>query len=204
MIAVRLLALTGSSRCFWACCRRTSAPPTTRKPAFSTASTRTPTATKPSTFFVPHDYKGDKEYPVILFLHGSGETGADGDKQRQEGIGTAIKKREKTFPVHHHLSAIAETHLVGRLRRRQTGAGDPCLDREGIQGRSQARLPDGPVDGRLRHLEPGTAHPDKWAAIVPICGKGDPKQAGQDQGHALLVLPRRRGQLPSTSMDRAT
>ena len=25
--------------------------------------------------FVPHDYKGDKPYPLILFLHGSGETG---------------------------------------------------------------------------------------------------------------------------------
>jgi predicted peptidase len=50
--------------------------------------------------FVPHDYKGDKEYPVILFLHGSGETKGDkGGKMPVEvGIGTAIKKREKTFP----------------------------------------------------------------------------------------------------------
>ena len=25
--------------------------------------------------FVPHDYKGDKAYPLILFLHGAGSTG---------------------------------------------------------------------------------------------------------------------------------
>ena len=48
---------------------------------------------------MPADYKGDKEYPIILFLHGSGETGTDGKKQAQVGLGRAIKKDEKTFPV---------------------------------------------------------------------------------------------------------
>src|SRR5215510_4301091 len=48
--------------------------------------------------FVPHDYKGDKEYPLILFLHGAGETGSDGKKQAKTGLGPAIKKQEKTFP----------------------------------------------------------------------------------------------------------
>ena len=48
--------------------------------------------------FVPHDYKGDKAYPLILFLHGAGSTGTDGDKQVQGGLGPAIKKQEKTFP----------------------------------------------------------------------------------------------------------
>src|SRR5436189_404355 len=48
--------------------------------------------------FIPHDYKGDKPYPIILFLHGAGETGTDGEKQAEVGIGKAIKKNEKTFP----------------------------------------------------------------------------------------------------------
>ena len=30
--------------------------------------------------FVPYDYKGDKPYPLIVFLHGSGETGTDGKR----------------------------------------------------------------------------------------------------------------------------
>ena len=47
--------------------------------------------------FMPHDYKGDKAYPLILFLHGAGETGTDGHKQVQVGLGPAMKKREKTF-----------------------------------------------------------------------------------------------------------
>src|SRR5262245_43099726 len=48
--------------------------------------------------FVPHDYQGDKAYPLILFLHGAGEWGKDGHKQVDVGLGTAIKKRAKTFP----------------------------------------------------------------------------------------------------------
>src|SRR5262245_44516888 len=30
--------------------------------------------TSPYVVFVPHNYDGTKEYPVILFLHGAGET----------------------------------------------------------------------------------------------------------------------------------
>ena len=48
--------------------------------------------------FVPHDYTDAKEFPLILFLHGRGESGSDGQKQAKVGIGPAIKKQEKTFP----------------------------------------------------------------------------------------------------------
>src|SRR3954469_4703764 len=48
--------------------------------------------------FVPHDYKADKAYPLILFLHGSGESGDDGKKQATVGLGKAIAKDEKAFP----------------------------------------------------------------------------------------------------------
>ena len=75
--------------------------------------------------FVPHDYKGDKPYPLILFLHGSGETGTDGEKQVKVGLGTGHQEAREDFPVHRRLSAIAETHLAGRLRRCQAGPGHP-------------------------------------------------------------------------------
>src|SRR5262249_59702837 len=47
--------------------------------------------------FVPHDYKGDKPYPLILFLHGAGGTGTDGERPAKVGLGPALKKQEKTF-----------------------------------------------------------------------------------------------------------
>src|SRR5262245_44792595 len=57
----------------------------------------------PYVVFVPHDYDGKKEYPVILFLHGAGETKnsklkAGGKMPVEVGIGPAIKKQEKSFP----------------------------------------------------------------------------------------------------------
>ena len=53
----------------------------------------------PYVVFVPHKYDGAKETPIILFLHGAGET-KGGNKQPVEvGIGPAIKRNEKTFPA---------------------------------------------------------------------------------------------------------
>ena len=49
--------------------------------------------------FVPHDYDGKTEVPVILFLHGAGETKGGKQEPMAVGIGTAIKKQEKTFPA---------------------------------------------------------------------------------------------------------
>src|SRR5437588_3622753 len=50
--------------------------------------------------FVPHDYdaKADKAWPVILFLHGAGETQGGAKQPVEVGIGPAVKKQEKTFP----------------------------------------------------------------------------------------------------------
>src|SRR5437868_4637612 len=48
--------------------------------------------------YVPPEYKGDGELPLILFLHGAGETGTDGKRQVQVGLGPVVRAREKTFP----------------------------------------------------------------------------------------------------------
>src|SRR6516225_7800828 len=50
--------------------------------------------------FVPKEYdaKADKAWPVILFLHGAGETQGGAKQPVEVGIGPAIKKQEKTFP----------------------------------------------------------------------------------------------------------
>src|SRR5438445_10470742 len=42
--------------------------------------------------FVPHDYKDDKPYPLILFLHGAGEREGGKKAPVEVGIGPAIKK----------------------------------------------------------------------------------------------------------------
>ena len=49
--------------------------------------------------YVPADFTPDKEWPVILFLHGAGDRGADGISQTQVGLGAAIRQHPSRFPA---------------------------------------------------------------------------------------------------------
>jgi predicted peptidase len=130
--------------------------------------------------FVPHDYDGKKEVPVILFLHGAGETKSDQPKAKmpvEVGIGTAIKKREKTFPF---LVIIpqAETRGWGATTENAKRA-LAMLDEVMKEYKTDAKKVylTGLSMGGMGTWSIATAMPDKFAAIVPICGRGDPKQA---------------------------
>jgi predicted peptidase len=130
--------------------------------------------------FVPHDYDGKKEVPVILFLHGAGETKSDQPKAKmpvEVGIGPAIKKREKTFPF---LTIIpqAETRgwgVSGESAKRALA----MLEETTKAYKTDAKKVylTGLSMGGMGTWSIATAMPDKFAAIVPICGRGDPKQA---------------------------
>jgi predicted peptidase len=127
--------------------------------------------------FVPHDYKGDQQYPLILFLHGAGETGTDGLKQAQVGIGPAIKKQEKTFGF--------ITVMPQSQKRTWLADSDDAKRALAILAEIQKEYK---VDAKRIYLTGlsmggyGTwslavKYPDRWAAIVPVCGRGDPTQA---------------------------
>jgi predicted peptidase len=48
--------------------------------------------------FVPADWNNSRKWPVILFLHGSGERGNDGLKQTDVGLGHAVRVNPAGFP----------------------------------------------------------------------------------------------------------
>lgn len=132
--------------------------------------------------FVPHSYKGTEQAPLILFLHGAGERGDDGELPVKQGIGNAIKfkQNEKSFPFF----VIFPQCKAGKQHNWKAGGPDA--------NRALAILDevmkDYKIDSKRLYLTglsmggAGTwhlafAHPDKWAAIAPICGGGDPKAA---------------------------
>jgi predicted peptidase len=135
--------------------------------------------------FVPHDYKKDKPTPTILFLHGAGETKQkEGAKPKttpkmpvEVGIGPAIKKREKTFPF---LTIIPQAPRFG------WGAGTDGgklalaileeVEKNYNVDKKRIYL-TGLSMGGMGTWSLAMAMPDKWAAIVPICGRGDVKSA---------------------------
>lgn len=49
--------------------------------------------------FVPTGYTAAKKWPVVLFLHGSGEIGTDNVKQLSVGLGPVVRAQAATFPA---------------------------------------------------------------------------------------------------------
>lgn len=140
--------------------------------------------TSPYVVFVPTGYDGTKAYPTMLFLHGSGETKGGGKKPREVGIGPAIEKREKDFPF---IVVIPQAEPKGK----GWGADGPNAARAlAMLDAVQKEYKTDPGRQYLTGLSMGgmgtwsiaTAHPDRFAAIVPICGRGDPTAADKLKG----------------------
>ncbi len=53
----------------------------------------------PYSVYVPSNYTPQWKWPVILFLHGAGESGTDGIKQTAIGLPQAIRLRPERFPA---------------------------------------------------------------------------------------------------------
>lgn len=123
--------------------------------------------------FVPHDYDAKKPWPCILFLHGSGESGVDGQKQAKVGLGPAIRKQEKAFPFF---------AVFPQSQKRNWRAGSDDANRAlAILDEVQKSYQIDPKRIYLTGLSMGgfgtwslaARYPDRWAAIVPICGGGN-------------------------------
>jgi predicted peptidase len=130
--------------------------------------------------FVPHTYTGGKEMPLILFLHGAGERGDDGYAPVIQGIGNAIKFKggENKFPF---FVIFPQCSKKGTWK-----AGGPDADHAiGMLDEIQKQYKIDSNRVYLTGLSLGgygtwslaAAYPDRWAAIVPICGGGDPSMA---------------------------
>ncbi len=126
--------------------------------------------------FVPPSYKGDTAFPVILFLHGAGERGTDGKKQAKVGLGKAIKDKKQDFPF----------IVVFPQAQKTWQASSPDGKRAvAILDDVQKHYKIDPKRVYLSGLSMGgfgtwsmaAAMPTRWAAIVPICGGGNPKTA---------------------------
>jgi predicted peptidase len=138
----------------------------------------------PYVVFVPHNYDGTKEYPVILFLHGAGETKQTNPKAKkggkmpvEVGIGPAIKTREKTFPF---ITIIPRAEGFGWQAdgpngKRAVAMLDEVMKEYKIDAKRQYLT--GLSMGGSGTWSLAAAHPDRWAAIAPICFGGNPATA---------------------------
>ena len=131
------------------------------------------------TLFVPYDYQGDKPYPLIVFLHGSGEGGTDGKRSAQVGLGPAVRKQEKTFPflVVFPQSRSHEWKADSEDAKRAMGILDDVQKAYRVDPKRVSLT--GLSSGGDGTWALAVKYPDRWAAIVPVSGDGDPASAAK-------------------------
>lgn len=129
--------------------------------------------------YVPLGYARDRAWPVILFLHGAGERGADGLRPTEIGLAEAIRWNRDRFPalvvfpqVTHPDSFWAGADKLMTLAALDATiaefGGDP--DRIYLTGLSM---------GGFGTWRTAAEHPERFAAVVPIAaGRLDPLPIG--------------------------
>jgi len=122
--------------------------------------------------FVPQGYKGDKEYPLILFLHGAGSKGTDGLIQTKGGLAPAVKKVEKSFAFIAVFPQAQKTWKADSDDGKRAMAILAEVEKEYKVDRKRVYL-TGLSMGGAGTWSLAAAHPDKWAAIAPLCGRAD-------------------------------
>ncbi len=118
-----------------------------------------------------HDTK--RKWPSIVFLHGSGESGTDGERPTWVGLGPALKAHPEQWPYvvvfpqkptdqeeWEEREAVALAALEDATRAFGI---DP--NRVALMGMSQ---------GGHGTWFIGARHPERWRCLVPICGYGRP------------------------------
>jgi predicted peptidase len=125
--------------------------------------------TYPYTVYVPRAFDGSRSWPVILFLHGSGERGEDGLRSTQIGVAAAIRANPERVPA---IAVFPQAPIDSRWLGELADAAMAAL------GKSIAEFHGDPARVYLTGLSMGgygtyhlaLAHPDTFAALVIVCG----------------------------------
>lgn len=119
--------------------------------------------------YVPANYDRTRKWPVLLFLHGSGERGDDGLRQIEVGLGRAIRWSQERFPmIVVFPQAPANTRWLGDESRFAMAALDRSIA-EFHGDRDRVYLTGMSLGGYgTWHL--ALENPGRFAALAPVCG----------------------------------
>jgi predicted esterase len=126
--------------------------------------------------FLPKAYSAEKKWPVILFLHGAGERGADGKRQTTVGIGPVLRKRAATFPFVVVMPQCEDTkarYLAGWLNETKDAARALSILKDVEQKYSidtKHRVLTGWSMGGYGTWSVSSNTADQWSAVLPLSG----------------------------------
>jgi predicted peptidase len=134
---------------------------------------------------LPREYGEDKDqrWPLILYLHGSGERGSDLNKLKANGPPKLVSEgQEMPFivvspqcPARSTWDPKALVELLDQIVRKYA----VDADRIYLTGISM---------GGAGTWSLALAHPERFAAIAPICGWGDPAKAHRLESMRVWVF----------------
>ncbi|MDL1878506.1 phospholipase [Cytophagia bacterium CHB2] len=139
--------------------------------------------------FVPQHFTPAKKWPVILFLHGAGERGADCERQAQVGLGPAIRKQIESFPAIVVLPQCRQDSVwIGKMEELALAALDKTI--KDFNGDTQRIYLTGLSMGGYGAWYLASRHPQKFAALAPVCGGIIPPPSRLFPRYALNLIPK--------------
>ncbi|MDX9975834.1 MAG: dienelactone hydrolase family protein [FCB group bacterium] len=127
--------------------------------------------------YVPREYDATKAWPLIVFLHGAGERGNDGLAQTDVGIGRAIRMHSDRFPCVVLMPQCPEGVWWDKSTNDIDASLEATLDDYNID---HARIYlTGLSMGGFCTWQYGAVHAGRFAALMPVCGGGNPLDAPQ-------------------------
>ena len=130
--------------------------------------------------YVPREYRPTTAWPVILSLHGAGERGNDGLLQTEVGLGSAIRRHADRYPA---IVVFPQSAVDGTWQGLGARVALAALDK------SIAEFRTDPSRVYLTGLSMGGNgvwylafhNPDRFAALVVVCGFVTPLQGSSSK-----------------------
>jgi predicted peptidase len=121
----------------------------------------------------PDDFDTEKKYPLMIFLHGRGESGNDLDKVKIHGPFEKVKELNLPFIIVAPQTPLDERWDIDML----SALVDHLLEQLPVD-RGRVYL-TGLSLGGFGTWDLAIRRPEVFAAVAPICGQGKPSQAKQ-------------------------
>jgi poly(3-hydroxybutyrate) depolymerase len=133
--------------------------------------------------YVPPGYDGSKPFPVVLFLHGASLVGRDGIKPVFSGLAPAILANAKNFAA---IAVIPQAEKTWEAGSEDAKAALAALDEVHSSfktDRTRVVITGLSMGGRGA-WEIAAEQPERFSAVVPVCGRGK-----ADGARSLAGLP---------------
>jgi predicted peptidase len=172
-----------------------SAPPANAS-AFTKGAVSVGDSSIPYRLFSPETQAG-KKYPLVVFLHGSGERGEDNENQLRHGLAmmssAEFQAKEPVFLLAPQCPNGRKWSEVDWSKMESALPAEPSVPMTGVMKMIDSLVVSAPVDpdriyitglsmGGYGTWDAISRWADRFAAAVPVCGGGDEKQAARLTG----------------------